>query len=58
MNDGMYTNIRNYLQAIESNQGQILAELKRTNELLATMAKPVEAAPKPAAKKVAAKKGA
>ena len=35
MNDGMYTNIRNYLEEIASQQRQILAEQKRTNELLA-----------------------
>lgn len=50
MNDGMYTNIRNYLEEIASQNRQILAELKRGNELAAgktaTPAKP--AAKKPA----------
>lgn len=34
MNDGHYTNLRNYLEEIASQQRQILAELKRSNELL------------------------
>lgn len=35
MNDGMYTNLRNYLEEIASTNKQIMSELKRTNELLA-----------------------
>ena len=31
MNDGMYTNIRNYLEEIASQNRQIIAELKRIN---------------------------
>lgn len=40
MNDGMYTNIRNYLEEIAGQQKQILAEQKRTNELLDKQGKP------------------
>ena len=51
MNDGMYTNIRNYLEEIASRQKQLLAAVQRTNELLAggatkTAAKPTDNAPK------------
>jgi len=41
MNEGMYIGIRNYLEEIASQNKQILAEQKRTNELLAAQAKPV-----------------
>lgn len=34
MNDHQYTNLRNYLEEIASQNKQILAELKRGNELL------------------------
>lgn len=34
MNDGQYTNIRNYVEEIASQLKQVLAEQKRTNELL------------------------
>lgn len=34
MNDGMYTNIRNYLEELASLGRQMLAEQQRTNELL------------------------
>lgn len=34
MNDGMYTNIRNYLEEIASKQGQIIKGQERTNDLL------------------------
>lgn len=40
MNDGMYTNIRNYLEETNSLLRQILDEQKRTNEMLATLAYP------------------
>lgn len=39
MNDGQYTNLRNYLEEIASLDKQILAEQKRTNELLAAQQK-------------------
>lgn len=34
MNDGQYTNIRNYLEELASQNKQLIAEQKRTNELL------------------------
>lgn len=34
MNDGHYTNIRNYLEEIASQQKQLLTAVQRTNELL------------------------
>jgi hypothetical protein len=34
MNDGQYTNLRNYLEEIASLSRQVLGEQKRTNELL------------------------
>lgn len=42
MNDGQYTNLRNYLEEIASQNRQILAELKRANAMKggATESKP------------------
>lgn len=40
MNDGHYTNIRNYLEEIAGQQKQILAAVQRTNELLEKMSAP------------------
>lgn len=51
MNDGHYTNLRNYLEEIASQNRQILAELKRGNEL--AEGKTAQAA-KPATPKAAA----
>jgi len=41
MNDGQYTNLRNYLEEIASQGKQLLAEQKRTNELLERVVAPV-----------------
>jgi hypothetical protein len=38
MNDGQYTNLRNYLEEIASLGKQVLGEQKRTNELLSASA--------------------
>ena len=35
MNHGMFNQIRDYLTSIDSRLGQLIAEQKRTNELLA-----------------------
>lgn len=43
MNDGMYTNLRNYLEEIASQNKQLLAESKRTNELLEKLNAPTTA---------------
>lgn len=54
MNDGMYTNLRNYLEEIASQNRQILAELKRGNDLLAQGKTESKQAAKPATAKAAA----
>lgn len=63
MNDYQYTNLRNYVEEIASQLKQVLAEQKRTNELLAAQGKTkgatsefVEGSEKPATKTAAKKK--
>ena len=38
MNDGQYTNMRNYLEEIAGNQKEILAELRRLNQAMQSVA--------------------
>lgn len=51
MNDGMYTNIRNYLEEIASTSKQLLEAQKRMNDLLEKQASGKPDKPKTAAKK-------